>query len=172
MAPIPHKVRAWFTSHHRLVLIHWNSVTKMAIMEVVCINSDKVSKLLTVALLLHKSINTLFSQLEKSDQNWSFSRIYQRERPFPKQCKSFFHSLFLNSRASFTIVMLFESFLWCNRHNYSLIKHGAFDWSLQFLVSWYIQSIPDPSFIRRGGCHQASLMLRVWFYNVYVMQLM
>ena len=170
MAPTPHKVRAWFTSHHRLVLEefnYWNSVTKMAIMEVLCINSDKVSKLLTVVFALTQVYKIHFSL--SLGQNWSFSHIYQRERPFPKQCKSFFHSLFLNSWASFTIMMLFESFLWCNRHNYSLIKHGAFNWSLQFLVSWYIQSIPDPSFMRRGGCHQTSLMLRVWFYNVYVM---
>ena len=56
----------------------------------------------------------------------SFSLIYQGERPFPKQLQSLFHYLPLNSRVSFTIVMLFKSFLWRNRRKYLLIKRGAF----------------------------------------------
>ena len=104
--------------------------------------------------------NARFRLTGKSDCNSSFSRIYQGERPFPKQHKSLFHSLSLNSRVSFTIVMLFESFLWRNRHKYSLIKRGAF-WLVApvfgnpVATTWHIRSIPDPYIMRRGG-HQLS----------------
>ena len=70
--------------------------------------------------------NACFRLTGKSVCNSSFSRIYQGKRPFPNQPKSLFYYLSLNSQVSFTIVMLFQSFLWRNRHKYSLIKCGAF----------------------------------------------
>ena len=78
---------------------------KMAVTEVPCLNSEKGFKVADSSFALHKS------RLRKSDQNSSFSRICQGERPYPTQQKSLIHSSSLNSRVFFTIVMLFESFL-------------------------------------------------------------
>ena len=86
--------------------------------------------------------------------NSSFSCIYQGERPYPNQPKSFIHYLSLNSWLYFTIVMLFQSFLWRKRH-WLNVEHS--DWSHQFLViRWYIRSIPDPYVMQRGGRRQTS----------------
>ena len=102
----------------------------MAVTEVHCLNLDKEFKLADCGFALVYCCllvwTALFRLSGKSDCNSSFSRIYQGERPFPKQHKSLLYSLSFNSRVSFTIVILFELFLWRNRHKYSLIKRRAF----------------------------------------------
>ena len=103
----------------------------MALTEVHCLNCDNEFELADCCftlIYLHETHvwNARFRLTGKSDYNTSFSRIYQGERPFAKQHKSSFHSWSLNSQVSFTIVMPYESFLWRNRHKYSLIKCEAF----------------------------------------------
>ena len=85
----------------------------MAVTEVHCMNLDKKNELADCGFALVYLYEPHFSDSVsgKSHCNSSFSRIYQGERPFPKQPKSLFHYLSLNSRVSFTIVMLFKSFL-------------------------------------------------------------
>ena len=87
-------------------------MTKVAVTEMPYLNSDKDFKVADIGFAL--------TQVYKIDTslNWEnqarirvFLRIYQGERPFPKQHKSLFHSLSLNSQVSFTFIVLFESFL-------------------------------------------------------------
>ena len=127
---------------------------KMAVTEVPCLNSDKGFKVANSSFALHKSINAHFSKLTKSDQNSSFSRIYQGERPYPTQQKSLFHSSSLNSRVLFTIVIL-ESFLWRNRHKYSLIERGAF-WLVALVFGNLVYTKHTRPFLSmwRGGRRQ------------------
>ena len=74
----------------------------MAITEVLCINSDKDFKVTDNGFALTQIYKIHFSLNWENQTKIGVCHIYRHKRPLPEQCKSLFHSLFLNSQISFT----------------------------------------------------------------------
>ena len=138
----------------------------MAITEVLCINSDKDFKV--------------------TDSGFALTQVYKyttgKIRP-ELEFLTYLPTWKALPKSLYSLTQKFLSLLWCYLNHFSdvtgttirWLNMERFDWWQQFLVSWYhlVYTKHTRPFMRRGRCHQTSLTVRVWFYNVcYVVDVM